>query len=334
MVSWWDDHNATGLMIILTQFSVHSIHPLFSCRYCPCFSREVEGACLLTLTQFWSMDDHHANTSSCSRELSWVSQLSLSSYIEMHVGAFPNYLMPQYSFLKEADIQLVLIGCAPWKFIEVNTGSQSFWVYFSVSLLCLLLVLSSLNHCSFRFAQSFRSDTGYQGLLFVDPDRQLYKKIGCLDCVKSDSLKNSRGDGYFSYHSFWRKSVDLYVIPCYWSMQLQYLFMGIIPIFEQSANTSNQGCSWVSWSLRGGACDTNKCKVTSTSWVGHSYWAQVIILHSVNSHYNKFDGVHYVWSLFYCIWYIAGFKSSHLGTQCFNWLPTLLSSLASSRQSF
>ncbi|ELT93208.1 hypothetical protein CAPTEDRAFT_183827 [Capitella teleta] len=65
-------------------------------------------------------------------------------------------LIPEKMF-KDTDVQLVLIGCASWKFIE-----------------------------------GFREDTGYAGLLFVDPDRTLYKGIGCLESIKADSIKDSK----------------------------------------------------------------------------------------------------------------------------------------------
>ena len=41
--------------------------------------------------------------------------------------------------------------------------------------------------------QGYREDTGYGGLLFVDPDRSLYKKIGCLETMRADAVKDSKG---------------------------------------------------------------------------------------------------------------------------------------------
>lgn len=63
-------------------------------------------------------------------------------------------LIPEH-YLKDANVKLALIGCGARKFIE-----------------------------------PFRRATGYKGTLFVDPERELYKKIGCFEKGKADNLEN------------------------------------------------------------------------------------------------------------------------------------------------
>ncbi|CAD5112213.1 DgyrCDS1446 [Dimorphilus gyrociliatus] len=60
-------------------------------------------------------------------------------------------------FVRKANVRLVVIGCGPFKFIK-----------------------------------SFRKLTGYKGFLFVDPEREIYKKLGMIESLKSGNLAGDK----------------------------------------------------------------------------------------------------------------------------------------------